>query len=157
MLFSLQLSVFAIFFNVYRTIEVSRLMESLLSNSEAYPDFNFLSFWQTRYNNMISVNVFFAWIKVLLLTLINKLTMFYFHTSHRKFSNFLLEILKSYLKNVCIGVYRSFPLSSTFIISAKAYLLGGYSTLFVRETLKNATLVTSTVMFFITLLKLQPT
>ncbi|XP_028573959.2 polycystin-2-like protein 2 isoform X1 [Podarcis muralis] len=60
----LLLSVFAIFFNVYRTIEVSRLMESLLSNSEAYPDFNFLSFWQTRYNNMISVNVFFAWIKI---------------------------------------------------------------------------------------------
>ncbi|XP_034961438.1 polycystin-2-like protein 2 isoform X1 [Zootoca vivipara] len=60
----LLLSVFAICFNVYRTVEVSRLMESLLSNSEAYPDFNFLSFWQTRYNNMISVNVFFAWIKI---------------------------------------------------------------------------------------------
>lgn len=63
-----QLSLFAIAFNVYRTIEVSRLMENLLSNSDSYPDFYFLGFWQTRYNNMISVNVFFAWIKVLLLT-----------------------------------------------------------------------------------------
>ncbi|XP_061473220.1 polycystin-2-like protein 2 isoform X2 [Rhineura floridana] len=60
----LLLSVFAIAFNVYRTIEVSRLMEDLLSNSNAYPDFYFLAFWQTRYNNMISVNVFFAWIKI---------------------------------------------------------------------------------------------
>uniref|UniRef100_A0A8D0KHC3 Polycystin 2 like 2, transient receptor potential cation channel n=1 Tax=Salvator merianae TaxID=96440 RepID=A0A8D0KHC3_SALMN len=60
----LLLSVFAIAFNVYRTLEVSRLMENLLSNSNAYPDFYFLAFWQTRYNNMISVNVFFAWIKI---------------------------------------------------------------------------------------------
>ncbi|KAL8212022.1 UNVERIFIED_CONTAM: hypothetical protein K2H54_034724 [Gekko kuhli] len=60
------LSVFAIAFNVYRTMEVARLMKNLLSNSFAYPDFYFLAFWQTRYNNMISVNVFFAWIKVLL-------------------------------------------------------------------------------------------
>ncbi|XP_060094308.1 polycystin-2-like protein 2 [Heteronotia binoei] len=58
------LSVFAIAFNVYRTMEVARLMENLLSNSFAYPDFYFLAFWQTRYNNMISVNVFFAWIKI---------------------------------------------------------------------------------------------
>ncbi|KAJ6667915.1 hypothetical protein lerEdw1_016236 [Lerista edwardsae] len=60
----LLLSLFAIAFNVYRTLEVSRLMESLLSNSYAYPNFYFLAFWQTRYNNMISVNVFFAWIKI---------------------------------------------------------------------------------------------
>ncbi|XP_066471167.1 polycystin-2-like protein 2 [Tiliqua scincoides] len=60
----LLLSLFAIAFNVYRTLEVSRLMEYLLSNSYAYPNFYFLAFWQTRYNNMISVNVFFAWIKI---------------------------------------------------------------------------------------------
>ncbi|XP_063148953.1 polycystin-2-like protein 2 [Candoia aspera] len=60
----LLLSVFAIAFNVYRTVEVSWLMENLLSNSDSYPDFYFLGFWQTRYNNMISVNVFFAWIKI---------------------------------------------------------------------------------------------
>uniref|UniRef100_A0A670ZDW6 Polycystin 2 like 2, transient receptor potential cation channel n=1 Tax=Pseudonaja textilis TaxID=8673 RepID=A0A670ZDW6_PSETE len=60
----LLLSLFAIAFNIYRTIEVSSLMENLLSNSDSYPDFYFLGFWQTRYNNMISVNVFFAWIKI---------------------------------------------------------------------------------------------
>ncbi|XP_077182849.1 polycystin-2-like protein 2 isoform X3 [Paroedura picta] len=65
------LSVFAIAFNVYRTMEVARLMENLLSNSFAYPDFYFLAFWQTRYNNMISVNVFFAWIKNMFLAIIN--------------------------------------------------------------------------------------
>uniref|UniRef100_A0A8D2LIF4 Polycystin 2 like 2, transient receptor potential cation channel n=1 Tax=Varanus komodoensis TaxID=61221 RepID=A0A8D2LIF4_VARKO len=60
----LMLSVFAISFNVYRTVEVSSLMENLLSDSDAYPDIYFLAFWQTRYNNMISVTVFFAWIKI---------------------------------------------------------------------------------------------
>ncbi|XP_042310262.1 polycystic kidney disease 2-like 2 protein isoform X5 [Sceloporus undulatus] len=68
----LLLSVFAIAFNVYRTVEVSRLMENLLSNSDAYPDFYFLGFWQTRYNNMISVNVFFAWIKIFKFISFNK-------------------------------------------------------------------------------------
>ncbi|KAJ7316448.1 hypothetical protein JRQ81_002610 [Phrynocephalus forsythii] len=68
----LLLSVFAIIFNVYRTVEVSRLMENLLSNSNAYPDFYFLGFWQTRYNNMISVNVFFAWIKIFKFISFNK-------------------------------------------------------------------------------------
>ncbi|XP_074866117.1 polycystin-2-like protein 2 isoform X2 [Carettochelys insculpta] len=58
------LSIFAISFNVYRTVEVSLLMESLLSNAYAYPDFYFLAYWQTRYNNMIAINVFFAWIKI---------------------------------------------------------------------------------------------
>ncbi|KAH0629802.1 hypothetical protein JD844_012189 [Phrynosoma platyrhinos] len=68
----LLLSVFAIAFNVYRTVEVSWLMENLLSNSDAYPDFYFLGFWQTRYNNMISVNVFFAWIKIFKFISFNK-------------------------------------------------------------------------------------
>uniref|UniRef100_K7G684 Polycystin 2 like 2, transient receptor potential cation channel n=1 Tax=Pelodiscus sinensis TaxID=13735 RepID=K7G684_PELSI len=58
------LSIFAIAFNMYRTVEVSMLMESLLSNAYAYPDFYFLAYWQTRYNNMIAINVFFAWIKI---------------------------------------------------------------------------------------------
>nr|XP_048716663.1 polycystic kidney disease 2-like 2 protein [Caretta caretta] len=58
------LSIFAIAFNMYRTVEVSLLMESLLSNAYVYPDFYFLAYWQTRYNNMIAINVFFAWIKI---------------------------------------------------------------------------------------------
>nr|XP_042707435.1 polycystic kidney disease 2-like 2 protein [Chrysemys picta bellii] len=66
------LSLFAIAFNMYRTIEVSLLMESLLSNAYVYPDFYFLAYWQTRYNNMIAINVFFAWIKIFKFISFNK-------------------------------------------------------------------------------------
>ncbi|XP_062443711.1 polycystin-2-like protein 2 [Rhea pennata] len=58
------ISILAIAFNIYRTVEVSLLMEELLSNSFVYPDFYFLASWQVHYNNMIAVNVFFAWIKI---------------------------------------------------------------------------------------------
>lgn len=44
-------------------------MEDLLSNAHVYPDFYFLAFWQVIYDNMIAVNVFFAWIKVSALTI----------------------------------------------------------------------------------------
>uniref|UniRef100_A0A8C4W4M3 Polycystin 2 like 2, transient receptor potential cation channel n=1 Tax=Gopherus evgoodei TaxID=1825980 RepID=A0A8C4W4M3_9SAUR len=66
------LSIFAIAFNMYRTVEVSLLMESLLSNAYVYPDFYFLAYWQTRYNNMIAINVFFAWIKIFKFISFNK-------------------------------------------------------------------------------------
>ncbi|XP_032303379.1 polycystic kidney disease 2-like 2 protein isoform X2 [Coturnix japonica] len=57
-------SILAICFNIYRTIEVSLLMEELLSDAHVYPNFYFLAFWQVIYDNMIAVNVFFAWIKI---------------------------------------------------------------------------------------------
>uniref|UniRef100_A0A8C9FY55 Polycystin cation channel PKD1/PKD2 domain-containing protein n=1 Tax=Pavo cristatus TaxID=9049 RepID=A0A8C9FY55_PAVCR len=57
-------SILAICFNIYRTIEVSLLMEELLSNAHVYPNFYFLAFWQVIYDNVIAVNVFFAWIKI---------------------------------------------------------------------------------------------
>jgi len=63
----LQVSILAIAFNIYRTVQVSLLMEELLSDAHVYPDFYFLAFWQVLYNNMIAVNIFFAWIKVLVL------------------------------------------------------------------------------------------
>lgn len=63
----LQVSILAIIFNIYSTVEVSLLMEELLSDANVYPDFYFLTFWQVLYNNMIAVNIFFAWIKVLAL------------------------------------------------------------------------------------------
>lgn len=40
-------------------------MGKLLQQPDAYADFEFLAFWQTQYNNMNAVNLFFAWIKVL--------------------------------------------------------------------------------------------
>ncbi|KFV44048.1 Polycystic kidney disease 2-like 2 protein, partial [Gavia stellata] len=60
----LVVSILAIAFNIYRTVEVSLLMEELLSDAHVYPDFYFLAFWQVLYNNMIAVNIFFAWIKI---------------------------------------------------------------------------------------------
>ncbi|XP_030360016.1 polycystic kidney disease 2-like 2 protein [Strigops habroptila] len=60
----LMVSILAITFNIYSTVEVSLLMEELLSDANVYPDFYFLTFWQVLYNNMIAVNIFFAWIKV---------------------------------------------------------------------------------------------
>lgn len=55
----------AIFFNVYRTMNVESLLYRLLKNPHKYPNFHFLAFWQTQYNNMIAVNVFISWVKVI--------------------------------------------------------------------------------------------
>ncbi|NXQ78737.1 PK2L2 protein, partial [Nyctibius grandis] len=60
----LVVSILSIAFNIYRTVEVSLLMKELLSDAHVYPDFYFLAFWQVFYNNMIAVNIFFAWIRV---------------------------------------------------------------------------------------------
>ncbi|XP_040459658.1 polycystic kidney disease 2-like 2 protein [Falco naumanni] len=63
----LVVSVLAIALNIYCTAAVSLLMEELLSNAHVYLDFYFLGFWQVLYNNIVAVNFFFAWIKVLIL------------------------------------------------------------------------------------------
>lgn len=54
----------AIAFNVFRTVKVDKLLSHLLEKPGIYADFEFLAFWQTQYNNMNAVNLFFAWIKV---------------------------------------------------------------------------------------------
>lgn len=59
-----QLAIVAIVFNVFRTMKVNKLLGSLLKDPSIYADFEFLAFWQTQYNNMNAVNLFFAWIKV---------------------------------------------------------------------------------------------
>ncbi|KAL4640930.1 polycystic kidney disease 2-like 1 protein [Arapaima gigas] len=58
------LAMVTIAFNVFRTIKVDNLLEKLLEYPEIYADFAFLAFWQTQYNNMNAVNLFFAWIKI---------------------------------------------------------------------------------------------
>ncbi|CAJ1066583.1 polycystic kidney disease 2-like 1 protein [Xyrichtys novacula] len=58
------LAIIAIAFNVFRTIKVDSLLGHLLEHPNIYADFEFLAFWQTQYNNMNAVNLFFAWIKV---------------------------------------------------------------------------------------------
>ncbi|NWX79076.1 PK2L2 protein, partial [Alca torda] len=71
----LVVSILAIAFNIYRTVAVSLLMEELLSDPHAYPDFYFLAFWQVLYNNMIAINIFFAWIKIFKYVSFNKTMM----------------------------------------------------------------------------------
>uniref|UniRef100_A0A667XTS1 Polycystin 2 like 1, transient receptor potential cation channel n=1 Tax=Myripristis murdjan TaxID=586833 RepID=A0A667XTS1_9TELE len=58
------LAIIAIIFNIFRTIKVDKLLGKLLQQPNIYADFEFLAFWQTQYNNMNAVNLFFAWIKV---------------------------------------------------------------------------------------------
>ncbi|NXY86335.1 PK2L2 protein, partial [Alcedo cyanopectus] len=70
----LVVSILAIIFNVYRTVQVSLLMEKLLSDDRVYPDFYFLAFWQVLYNDMIAVSIFFAWIKIFKYMNFNKTT-----------------------------------------------------------------------------------
>ncbi|XP_053358417.1 polycystic kidney disease 2-like 1 protein [Clarias gariepinus] len=60
----LLLAIVAIIFNVFRTVKVNNLLGSLLKDPSSYADFEFLAFWQTQYNNMNAVNLFFAWIKI---------------------------------------------------------------------------------------------
>lgn len=54
----------AIVFNLYRTVTVSDLLKGLLANNKQYANFDSLGFWQTQFNNMVAIAVFFAWIKV---------------------------------------------------------------------------------------------
>ncbi|KAF7219597.1 polycystin-2-like protein 1 [Nothobranchius furzeri] len=58
------LAIVAIIFNIFRTAKVNNLLGKLLENPDIYADFEFLAFWQTQYNNMNAVNLFFAWIKI---------------------------------------------------------------------------------------------
>ncbi|PNJ86951.1 PKD2L1 isoform 1 [Pongo abelii] len=58
------LSIVAVGFHIFRTLEVNRLMGKLLQQPNTYADFEFLAFCQTQYNNMNAVNLFFAWIKI---------------------------------------------------------------------------------------------
>ncbi|XP_023564672.1 polycystic kidney disease 2-like 1 protein isoform X2 [Octodon degus] len=58
------LSIVAVGFHIFRTLEVNQLMGKLLEKPNTYADFEFLAFWQTQYNNMNAVNLFFAWIKI---------------------------------------------------------------------------------------------
>ncbi|XP_037533787.1 polycystic kidney disease 2-like 1 protein [Nematolebias whitei] len=58
------LAIVAIIFNIFRTVKVDNLLGKLLEQPGIYADFEFLAFWQTQYNNMNAVNLFFAWIKI---------------------------------------------------------------------------------------------
>jgi len=58
------ISIICITFNVYRTMAVSKMLDTLLDDPDAFPDFEFLSFWQDVFNSAIAITVFMAWVKV---------------------------------------------------------------------------------------------
>ncbi|XP_052007469.1 polycystic kidney disease 2-like 1 protein [Xyrauchen texanus] len=66
------LAIVAIAFSAFRTVKVNELLGKLLEQPNIYADFEFLAFWQTQYNNMNAVNLFFAWIKIFKYVSFNK-------------------------------------------------------------------------------------
>ncbi|XP_078006563.1 polycystin-2-like protein 2 isoform X5 [Phascolarctos cinereus] len=68
----LSLSILAISVNIFRTSQAYHLLGQLLEKTQEYPDFYFLACWQIRYNDMVAVNIFFAWIKIFKFISFNK-------------------------------------------------------------------------------------
>ncbi|XP_038186988.1 polycystic kidney disease 2-like 2 protein isoform X1 [Arvicola amphibius] len=60
----LALCFLAVSFYAYCNLQSFVLLGRLLKNTENYPDFYFLAYWQIYYNNMIAITIFFAWIKI---------------------------------------------------------------------------------------------
>ncbi|XP_043837901.1 polycystic kidney disease 2-like 2 protein [Dromiciops gliroides] len=68
----LLLSLLAISINIFRTTQAYHLLGQLLEKTQEYPDFYFLAYWQIRYNDIVAVNIFFAWIKIFRFISFNK-------------------------------------------------------------------------------------
>ena len=51
-------------FNLFRTISVAKLLDTLLLNPTKYADFEFLSYCQVLFNSTLAIMVFFAWVKI---------------------------------------------------------------------------------------------
>jgi len=58
------ISIVCIAFNIYRTMAVGKKLDQLLAYPNAFPDFEFLSYWQVQFNSAIAITVFMAWVKV---------------------------------------------------------------------------------------------
>ncbi|XP_061439044.1 polycystin-2 isoform X2 [Rhineura floridana] len=58
------LSLAAIGINIYRTSTVDRLLKELLENQNCFPNFEPLAYWQTQFNNIAAVTMFFVWMKL---------------------------------------------------------------------------------------------
>lgn len=63
----LLISYVCIIFNIYRQVKVGQLLDEVLSSQKNFADFEFLSYWQTQFNNVIAFTIFLAWIKVCLI------------------------------------------------------------------------------------------
>ncbi|BFZ03162.1 hypothetical protein BsWGS_06200 [Bradybaena similaris] len=58
------MSIGCIGFNIYRTSTIEKKLESLLQDPLKYANFDGLGFWEMRFNNLVAVTVFFAWVKI---------------------------------------------------------------------------------------------
>jgi polycystin 2 len=58
------IAVCCVAFNIYRTLAVNKILNSLVQNENEYKDFEFLSYWQVVFNSAVAIMVFFAWVKV---------------------------------------------------------------------------------------------
>ncbi|KAI3378657.1 hypothetical protein SNEBB_011293 [Seison nebaliae] len=54
----------AVTFSLYRNSKVKGLLDNLLRNHYSFPDFEFLGYWETQYNNAVAFAVFLSWIKI---------------------------------------------------------------------------------------------
>lgn len=66
-------SYLCISFNIFRFISVSQKLDSLLADSNQYPEFDWLAYWQQTFNYAVAITAFLSWIKVLLLSLFFKI------------------------------------------------------------------------------------
>lgn len=62
------LSATCIAINLYRTFSVNTKLEDILKHRREYGNFEAISFWQDRLNDIIAVTLFIAWFKVRLST-----------------------------------------------------------------------------------------
>ncbi|CAF4587465.1 unnamed protein product [Rotaria sp. Silwood1] len=66
------ISYVCIAFNIYRQIKVGQILDELLKDQKTFADFEFLTYWQTQFNNIIAFTVFLAWIKIFKYVSFNK-------------------------------------------------------------------------------------
>ncbi|CAF0898034.1 unnamed protein product [Adineta steineri] len=59
-------------FNVYRQVKVADILDELLNDQSTFADFEFLTYWQLQFNNIIAFTVFLAWIKIFKYVSFNK-------------------------------------------------------------------------------------
>ncbi len=117
------IGVICMIFDVYRTISVNTVLDSLLANPNQYPEFDILISGQTSFNNAIAILTFMCWVK------------FFKYVSFNKTMNQLSETLGRCTKDL-VGF------SVMFFIVFFAYVQLGYllfgSQIFDYSSISNA-------------------
>lgn len=66
------ISYVCIAFNIYRQYKVGKILDELLQDQKTFADFEFLTYWQIQFNNVVAFAVFLAWIKIFKYVSFNK-------------------------------------------------------------------------------------